>query len=60
MRVRTGVVGPFEYDGTRKDDHTEFIDGLERVMCDKLAEMRGKRRTESRDDAVSAGPVVSS
>jgi 1-acyl-sn-glycerol-3-phosphate acyltransferase len=60
LRVRTGVAGPFEYDGTGKDDHTEFIDGLERVMCDKLAEMRGKRRTESRDDAVSAGPVVSS
>jgi 1-acyl-sn-glycerol-3-phosphate acyltransferase len=44
VRGRVEAVGPFEYDGRGRVNHEEFIDELQRVMCAKLADMRGARR----------------
>ncbi len=44
VRCRVEAVGPFAYDGRERANHDEFVEGLRRVMCDKLAEMRAVPR----------------
>jgi 1-acyl-sn-glycerol-3-phosphate acyltransferase len=60
VRCRAEAAGPFEYDGTGRDDHGEFIDMLERVMCDKLAEMRRESRSSVSRREETAGSAVPS
>jgi len=60
MRCRAEAVGPFEYDGTGRDNHDEFIDRLERTMCDKLAQMRRDEPASQHRDREPAEPVMSS
>jgi len=50
VRCRVEAVGPFTYDGRGRETHDEFVDQLERAMCDKLSEMRGR----SADGAASS------
>jgi 1-acyl-sn-glycerol-3-phosphate acyltransferase len=49
VRCRVETVGPLRYDGRGRDNHDEFVGELRRVMCAKLAEMRG---------APARGPAV--
>lgn len=60
VRCRTEAVGPFVYDGRGRDNHDEFIDRLETAMCDKLAEMRRRNRTNQNREDESAGSVMTS
>ncbi|HEX5132890.1 MAG TPA: lysophospholipid acyltransferase family protein [Candidatus Krumholzibacteria bacterium] len=58
VRCRAEAVGPFEYDGREREDHSEFIDRLETAMCDKLAEMR-RTHTSAVREATPAESAVS-
>ncbi len=60
VRCRAEAEGPFEYDGTGCDDHSEFIDMLERVMCDKLAGMRRDNTSSVSRREETAGSAVPS
>lgn len=59
VRCRVEEAASFEYDGTARDDHDEFIDTLERTMCDKLARMRREDSTRGDRTRAAAGPAVS-
>jgi 1-acyl-sn-glycerol-3-phosphate acyltransferase len=60
IRCNAEAVGPFEYDGAGRDDHDEFIDRIERAMCDKLAEMRRVSPAPQNRDRPSSESVMSS
>ncbi|HET6349658.1 MAG TPA: 1-acyl-sn-glycerol-3-phosphate acyltransferase [Candidatus Krumholzibacteria bacterium] len=47
VQCRAEMAGPFTYDGRDRERHDEFVNELRRVMCDKLAEMRGAPVTET-------------
>jgi 1-acyl-sn-glycerol-3-phosphate acyltransferase len=52
VRARVEVAGPFEYDGRNRENHDEFVEGLRRAMCDKLAEMRDVARASHATESV--------
>jgi 1-acyl-sn-glycerol-3-phosphate acyltransferase len=60
IRCRAEAVGPFEYDGTGQENHDEFIDRLERAMCDKLAQMRSEEPASQNRDHERGETVMSS
>ena len=60
VKCRAESVGPFTYDGRGSENHDEFIDRLEKAMCDKLAEMRRRTPGEQQRGNESMGSAVSS
>jgi 1-acyl-sn-glycerol-3-phosphate acyltransferase len=54
VHCRVEGVGPFAYDGRGRAEHTEFVDHLHRVMCDKLAAMRSASGSSASGAAASA------
>jgi len=58
VRCRVELAGTFAYDGTGREHHDEFIDTLERAMCDKLARMRNEGPS-GRGDARGTTTAVS-
>ncbi len=60
VRCRAGAIGPLEYDGCGRENHDEFIDRLETMMCDKLADMRRADDANSGDRTTATGSVMSS
>lgn len=58
IRCRAESVGPFEYDGRGRESHDEFIDTLERAMCDRLAAMRQNAASAPTRSRGAAQPAV--
>jgi 1-acyl-sn-glycerol-3-phosphate acyltransferase len=59
VRCRGEAVGPFTYDGSGRESHAEFIDRIEKAMCDKLAEMRRTSATHATRPDAAPESVVS-